>query len=358
MPSSRTGSRTSSRTGDERVLTERELDRALLARQGLLDGHPGRVPAVLDKIGGIQAQYAPAMYVGLLARMRTLERADVTSALERRTAVQATLLRSTIHLVSRADYWPTALAIRASRRAWHLRATGNDPPEQAWLVAADRLRDAMRDGPLRRKEVEHVVGRPFVSGIGLWVDLVRVPPSGTWERRSADLFGLATDWVGPETGTAADGEALLVRRYLRAFGPAKVADVVSWSQLPAAAVSAALETMTTRTFRDEQGRQLVDLPRLPLPAADAPAPVRFLPTWDATLLVHARRTQVLPEEHRGKVFSTKRPHSIGTFLVDGRVAGSWRPDGGRIVTEAFQPLDPADRRAVAAEAQRVEAFHA
>jgi hypothetical protein len=113
-----------------------------------------------------------------------------------------------------------------------------------------------------------------------------------------------------------------------------------------------------RRFRDEDGRELVDLPRAPLPDPETPAPVRFLPTWDATLLVHQRRTGILPEEHRPKVFSTKTPQSVATFLVDGRVAGSWRHERGRIVTEPFERLSAAAGRELAAEAERLAAFHA
>lgn len=313
---------------------------------------------MLDKIGGIQAQYAPAMYVGLWSRMRDVGRADVTSALERRTAVQGTLLRSTIHLVSKADYWPTVLAVRAHRQDWHLRVIKHDPPESAWSAAADRLRAALADGPMHRRQLDELLGAPFRTGINLWIDLVRVPPSGTWERRSADLFGLAEDWVGPETGTPEDGEDLLVRRYLQGFGPARPAEIASWAQLPVKIVAATLDRLETRSFRDDQGKSLVDLPRATLPDAETPAPVRFLPTWDATLLVHARRTQILPEEHRGKVFSTKRPHSIGTVLVDGQVAASWRYAAGAVEIEEFRPLTRTERREVDDAAAQLDAFHA
>ncbi|MGH2403341.1 MAG: DNA glycosylase AlkZ-like family protein, partial [bacterium] len=85
-----------------------------------------------------------------------------------------------------------------------------------------------------------------------------------------------------------------------------------------------------RRFRDEQGGELFDLPRAPLPGPDTPAPVRFLPTWDATLLVHARRTRILPEQYRARVFNTRTPHSVSTFLVDGQVAGTWRYEKGRV----------------------------
>lgn len=119
-------------------------------------------------------------------------------------------------------------------------------------------------------------------------------------------------------------------------------------------MKSAAEGMTLRRFRDEQERELVDLPRAPLPAADAPAPVRFLPTWDATLLVHSRQTQILPEAYRPLVFNTKTPHSVGTFLVDGSVAGSWRAersgDRATLFYTPFERLTSATNRELREEA--------
>jgi hypothetical protein len=288
-----------------------------------------------------------------------MHRSDVTTALGQRTAVQGTLLRSTIHLVSIADYWPTVSAIRCTRREWYLRAIRSDPPEAEWRAAADRLREAMANGPLRRREVDAIVGARFRTGIGVWIDLVRIPPSGTWEHRPADLYALAEDWVGPDPGRPeAEGVDLLVRRYLGGFGPARPADIASWSGLPAATVLESIARLETRTFRDEAGKPLVDLPGRPLPDAGTPAPVRFLPTWDATLLVHARRTLILPEDHRPAIFSTKNPHSVGTYLVDGSVAGTWRPGAGQVELIELTPLSRTARAEVAAEAERLAAFHA
>jgi hypothetical protein len=124
------------------------------------------------------------------------------------------------------------------------------------------------------------------------------------------------------------------------------------------AARAAFERLDPVRYVHENGSELLDVPGAPLPAADTPAPVRFLPTFDATLLVHARRTGVLPERHRARIFSTKTPHSFGTFLVDGAVAGTWRQDGGRIVVEPFERLDAATRRELDDEAERLAAFHA
>jgi hypothetical protein len=121
-------------------------------------------------------------------------------------------------------------------------------------------------------------------------------------------------------------------------------------------VKRALARMELRRFRGPDGEELLDLPNAPLPDPDTPAPPRFLPVWDATLLVHARRTQILPEELRPRVFNIRLPHGVSTFLVDGAVAGAWRFEGGRVVVEPFVRLDPADRRAVDEEAERLALY--
>src|SRR5205807_370317 len=176
---------------------ERALNRALLGRQMLLERAPVTVPDALDRMAGLQAQYAPAMYVGLWSRVAGLVRADVTGALERRTAVQGTLLRSTIHLVSATDYWPFAAGMRQTRRDWFVKSRRGDPSAAEMEKAARLLREALADGPLRQTEIDKLIGAPARQGIGLWLDLVRVPPSGTWERRRADLYTLAEAWLEP-----------------------------------------------------------------------------------------------------------------------------------------------------------------
>ncbi|HET8653103.1 MAG TPA: winged helix DNA-binding domain-containing protein [Gaiellaceae bacterium] len=341
----------------ERVLTQRELNRALLARQLLLERGRPSIPKALERIGGIQAQYAPSMYVGLWTRVDGLEREALTRALERRTVVQATMMRATIHLVSRVDYWPMTAAIRASRLAWWERVHPDADPREM-RAAARKLRRFLAGRPRRWKEIQAHLGRDAALGAGAYVDLVRIPPSGTWDQRRADLYGLAEEWVGPEDSSEEDGLELLVRRYLGGFGPASRAEIADFGMVPAAAVGRTLERMRLRRFRDEAGKELLDLPRAPLPDSDTPAPPRFLPVWDATLLVHARRTQILREEDRPRIFNVKTPQSASTFLVDGQVAGTWRHDKGRIRLEPFGRLPRAVRKELEEEAERLAAFHA
>jgi winged helix DNA-binding protein len=340
----------------ERTLTQRELNRALLARQLLLERAPLTIPRALERMGGLQAQYAPAMYVGLWTRLAEFERDALTRALERRSVIQATLMRATIHLVSKRDYWPFAVAIRAPRRRWWERVHPKRPPDMP--AAAKRLRRFLADGPRRRKEIEEFLGRERALGVGAYLDLVRVPPSGTWEQRRADLYACAEDWVGPENIAPYEALTLLVRRYLAAFGPAPKVDIADWAGVPAGELSDVLERLTLRRFRDEQGKELFDVPRAPLPDPDTPAPPRLLPVWDATLLVHARRTGILPEEYRPLVFNVKTPHSVNSFLVDGRVAGTWRHEAGKVKVEPFESVPRSARRELEDEAKRLAAFHA
>ena len=265
-------------------------------------------------------------------------------------------MRSTIHVVSKRDYWPFAVAIRAAQREWWLRVRKPRPTERELEAAAAELRALLADGPRRHEELTEVVGRGW-GMVGPWLELVRVPPSGTWEQRRAHLFQTADSWLGGESIRADDALDRLVRRYLGAFGPAPRTDLASWAGLKATHLAPALERLTLRRFRDEAGKELLDLPRVPLPDPDTPAPVRFLPTWDAALLVHARRTGILPERFRPLVFNTRIPPSVPTFVVDGAVAGTWRYDDGRIELEPFEKLDRAVLRELREEGERLAELH-
>jgi hypothetical protein len=343
-----------------RVLPQRALNRALLARQLLLERADLTIPRALERLGGLQTQYAPSGYIGLWSRLTRFEREALTRALERRTVVQATVLRSTIHMVTPRDYHLFTAGIRESRRRWWSKVARQTGTAREMRALAKRLRAILADGPRTRAEIVELLGIDATTwnGLGLWIDLVRVPPSGTWERRRADLYALADDWIGPSEATEEEGLEHLVRRYLTGFAPATPKEIANWAGVPAPALAQAIGGMKLRRFRSEDGAELIDLPRGPLPDPDTPAPVRFLATWDATLLAHARRTQILPERNRPLVFNPKTPHSTPTFLIDGQVAGTWRFEKSAIRIEPFGRVSKATRDALDGEAQRLAEFHA
>jgi hypothetical protein len=286
--------------------------------------------------------------------LEDFERDALTRALERRSVVQATLMRATIHTVSRADYWLFAMGTRRALQDWWLKLQKGRVDEAQLERRATRLRAELADGPKSRAELDQLAS----GWAGVWGELVRAPPSGTWERRRADLFAAAEDWIGPCTVTEDEGLEHLVRRYLGGFGPAKPSDIASWAGVPVTRLRPVIERLVLRRFRDEAGKELFDLPRAPLPDPETPAPVRFLPHWDANLLVHARRAQILPEEYRPRIFTTKNPFSIGTVLVDGAVAGVWSVQKGRVVVELYERLAAQVRKGVEEERERLQAFHA
>ena len=335
----------------------------MLARQFLIDRSSLQLVPTLERVAGLQTQYAPSGYIGLWSRMHNVKRAALTTALEQCRVVQGTLLRSTIHMVSARDYWLFVAAVKRGRQEWWRRVTRKQFGEIDIEAAGALVREELAAGPRRATQLKELLARrgfPSVtmSGIGIWVELVRVPPSGTWDQRRADLYGLALAWVPPkEMPTEAAGLEHVVRRYLGGFGPASVREIADWAGVPHTTLLPVIDRLALRRFRDEKGKELLDLQRAPLPDPATPAPVRFLPTWDATLLVHARRTQILPERYRPLVFNTKTPHSVPTFLVDGAVAGTWRYEGGRVEINPFEPLAKAARREVEDEANRLAAFH-
>ncbi len=205
--------------------------------------------------------------------------------------------------------------------------------------------------------------KPLWEGAGLWLDMVRVPPSGTWERRRADRYGLAEQWI-TVTGVGHRGSRprrhglrLLLNRYLGAFGPATLADAATWAGVPRTRLEPVVSDMDLRMFRDEDGTVLLDLADAALPDPETPAPVRFLPTWDATLLAHCRRSGILPEPFRQAIFHTWNPQSVGTVLVDGAVAATWAWRRNRVEFAELATLTTTQRRQVADEAEQLTAFY-
>ena len=337
----------------ERVLTLRELNRAALARQLLLERKRLAPAVVIERLVGMQAQWPAAPYVGIWTRTTSFEREALERLLARGAVLKATAMRQTLHLVTPRDYALIRAAMSETNFPWET-ATAKAHAASARALAANGP-VTMAQG-LAHFEQQH--GLKGIDGRRAWraarmrAHLLHHHETALWHARPEARF-VAVD--EPEAHEPTEARAEMLRRYLAAFGPASRRDMVAWSMMHVPEIQRALDRLELRRFRDEQGRELLDVPRAPLPAADAPAPVRFLPKWDNVLLAFADRTRILPEQHRKTVIRVNGDVAQ-TFLVDGFVAGIWRAENGRVALEPFGRLSRPDRLAVEEEAARLEAF--
>jgi hypothetical protein len=348
------------------VLSERAINRATLARQMLLRREKATPVAVVERLAGMQAQLARPPFVGIWSRAQRFAAADLIEAIDRREIVRGTLMRGTLHLVSRTDYLAfrpvLQPALTAGMRAILKERT--DTLDIEALVAAGRAYfgakpgtfDELRNHLLQRfpKADERAMG----YAVRMHLPLVQTPEAGApWAYPSSSDFAVAVKWLGTSLKKA--DEAAFALRYLAAFGPARADDLKTWSGMPNARdVIESLRPQLT-TFTDERGRELFDLPTAPRPDEDEVAPVRFLPEFDNLLLAYADRTRFIAKEHRPHIAS-RNLFVPATFLVDGAIRGTWRVERKRkaasLVLEPFVPLDKATRRELAEEGELLLKF--
>ena len=344
------------------VLSTRALNRALLARQGLLERE--RLPALelVERLVGMQAQVPENPYVALWARLDGFRPEELSDAIESRRATRSHLMRATIHLASARDtltLQPLTLPVRerSFTSPWARGLAGASLDE---VVAAGR--ELLAEEPRTRAELSALLAPRWPDADPLALAyaatyhcaLVQVPPRGLWGRGGQPRWALAEAWLGaPLDGDASLDE--LVLRYLRAFGPATVADIRTWSGLTGLREVVQRLRPELNGFRDERGRELFDVPGAPLPDPDTPAPPRFLPEYDNVSLSHDDRSRIVGEPWPGPL--TPGPRWIGALLVDGFYRAHWRiSDEGTLAIEHFRELpgDPAGtRRAIVAEGERL-----
>jgi len=337
----------------ERVLTLRELNRATLARQLLLERKRLSPTAVIERLVGMQAQWPAAPYVGIWTRATSFRREALERELERASVVKATVMRQTLHLVTRRDYALLRAALSETNFPWQSAVAQRLAPGVRALAAAGPITTAEALAHLEREHgLKGIDARRAWRAARVRAHLLHHHETALWNGRPDGRF-LALE--EPETHVPVEARAEILRRYLAAFGPATLRDIVAWSMMHVPELKAALARLELRRFRDERGRELLDVPRAPLPDAGVPAPVRFLPKWDNVLLAFADRTRVLPEQYRKTVIGTNGDVAQ-TFLVDGLVAGTWRVDNGRVVAEPFAALSRSARSELQDEAGRLQAF--
>ncbi|MFJ8018160.1 winged helix DNA-binding domain-containing protein [Streptomyces sp. NPDC096339] len=354
------------------IISERELNRATLSRQLLLEREPLTVPDGLRRVVALQAQHPASPYVALWNRLAGFTPAELDAAFRGRSAVKATLMRITLHAVHAEDYPAFRAAMRptlyASRLGGRFAAAGLTPSDADALLP-DLLAFARR--PRTSAQMQAWTGERVGAerkdaawwGLKGYAPLHHAPTDAPWSFGDRPSFVAA----GPGEGSSADVPAsravdpyalrTLVLRYLAGFGPASVADVAQFAMVQRAPVREALRALdgAVEELRGPDGVTLYDLPGASRPPAETPAPPRLMAMWDSILLAYADRGRVIPPDYRPLVIR-RNGDVLPTLLVDGHVAGVWRPTDRGVEATAFHPLAPAVWDGLAEEARSLTAF--
>ncbi|MFL5737902.1 MAG: winged helix DNA-binding domain-containing protein [Actinomycetota bacterium] len=313
---------------------------------------------MIEHLVGMQAQSPQAPYIGIWTRAASFRPHTLEQALERQEVIRATLLRQTLHLVTRRDYALIRSALEETNHYDKEPIAKRLAPEIRKLVEAQPITTAEALAYLKDKHgLTGVTARRAWRGSRVRANVVHAPASALWSTSREGYFGRYVALEEPERFDSLEARVELVRRYLTGFGPATPQDFRAWAMMRMAEVKPAFDRLAPqlRRFRDEHGRVLFDVSRVPLPDPDTPAPIRFLPRWDNALLAFVDRTRVLPEPYRKRVIGTNGDVAP-TFLLDGFVAGTWSYEEARVVTEPFSKLPRATARELEDEAERLQGF--
>ena len=352
-------------------LSRRALNRALLERQGLLRRVCEPATKTIERLVGLQAQEPPDPYVALWARLEDFDPAELSDLISHRAVVRASMMRATIHIATAGDYLRIQgltgdVLIRTYMSQFRRHLAGIDLVEIG-TATRELLRGESRTRAELAKELAKrwpAVDRQVLGWAATSVPaVVQVPPRGLWGQSGPPRFALAEEWLGEAPGPAL-GKRELALRYLAAFGPASSADMRTWSGITGLREVLAELRPDLRTFRDEDGRELLDVTDGPLPDPETPAPVRFLPEYDNVSLSHAKRGRIVGDgTWSGPFPTTVSPR--GGILVDGFYRAFWgiSADAGA-ATLTISGLDsvrgdpPEARDEVGAEGERLLRFAA
>jgi hypothetical protein len=348
-------------------LSERALNRSTLRRQLLLERAALPVTEAVRRVVALQAQQPPSPYLALWTRLASFDAAELHAAFVDRSVVKATLMRITLHAVHVEDYAVFRTAMLPTLRAAGLndRFTASGLSVEDADAMVPRLLAFMSE-PRTHADIsawlDDRLGRPAPAGV--WRGLRAVAPlvhatgGGPWTFGDRPAYVDAGSLAGADPGSPDRALEVLLRRYLEGFGPATIADVARFALVQRARVKAAVESLGDALERLEGpgGTALLDVPGSPPPDEDdAPAPPRLLPMWDSVLLAYDDRSRVVPEAYR-TIVARNNGDVLPTILVDGRVAGVWRPAEGGIECTAFHRLRRDVWEALAVEAAALTRF--
>ncbi|MBP6823123.1 MAG: AlkZ family DNA glycosylase [Acidobacteria bacterium] len=350
------------------ILNLRELNRATLARQMLLERESLPVPAAIERLAGMQAQLASAPFVGLWTRLKNFTREDLAAAIEARTVVKATMMRATLHLSSAEDYLrfrTTLQPVLSGAGEAIAKQRGSDFDRDKLLAQARKF---IAEKPRTFAEISEWLAQLMPDQdvgalrytVRTHLPLVQVPISGGWSYPGKPEFTLAESWIGSKISVK-DDLLELARRYLAAFGPASVNDMQTWSGLKLPVLKEIFEKLKPelQTYRDEAKRELFDLGGTSLPDENTPAPIRFLPEFDNLLLSHNKRHRIVADEHRSRVYLPAL-RVAATILIDGFVGGVWKVEktktAATLMIEPFDKLAKKDRATLIEEGELLVRF--
>lgn len=346
----------------ERTLTLRELNRTTLARQFLLERVSQSSLDVIKHLVALQGQVSNAPYVGLWTRLSGFERESLTHQLEERQVVRASSLRGTLHLLAAEDYLQihpllrSTLSANLHRFARHAQGFEMDrfvKEMQAYIQEQPRTAVELRT---KMEEFFPGMGKMQIAdSVRMYLALIQILPAGTWGFTGRPTHVQASAWLGQPFVSSQEGLQNLIRRYLAAFGPASARDIQSWSGLTGLQSTLDVLRPELRIYRDEQGRELFDLLDAPIPSAETPAPVRFLPAFDNLIYGYANRLRVISDAYRP--FLSTGNIIVQTFLVDGFVRGMWKIERrgplATLVIEPYGPLSPSEQNELWEEGERL-----
>ncbi|CAN5224682.1 winged helix DNA-binding domain-containing protein [soil metagenome] len=344
------------------MLSIRDLNRTLLLRQHLLERIEMPALAMVEHLIGLQAQENLPPYLSLAARIDGFEPLELSDALERLDAVRFLTMRGTIHVLTPDD----ALALRPwVQPALDQQSRSNQMSRPAREVPVPELiastRDLLADGPLPVKQLGEGLANRF-PGVPTGalahvarerVPMVQLPPRGLWKRSGGVVYQTVENHLGRATTEVDVSE--LVRRYLRAFGPATPADMTTWSRVTRLGPVFTAMSDELVVVECEDGRTRYDVAGAPYLDGDAHAPVRLLGSYDNVWLSHADRALIVPENVRGQWMGTNGG-ICNTIFADGFMSGLWWWRAGRVVTELFGRLSREQRRELDDEVDRVTAL--